>query len=126
MQLLADEAVRTLVALGWVAAGFLYELGVTLDWRGVRVLTKPSGGAATLEAQLLAQEQELQRSVVVAPGEEVQEVQDERADDVEDEEGHRQAPLAVRSVGRGQRSTSQAVFRGVKPKREFWYPTRGA
>ena len=31
VQVLAYEAVRTLVALGWVAAGFLYELGVTLE-----------------------------------------------------------------------------------------------
>jgi hypothetical protein len=30
------EAVRLLVALGWVAAGFLYELGVTLEWEEVR------------------------------------------------------------------------------------------
>ena len=38
------EAVRTLVALGWVAAGFLYELGVTLAWPEVRLLTRLGGG----------------------------------------------------------------------------------
>ena len=41
---LALEAVRTLVALGWVAAGFLYELGVTLEWAEVRLLTRLGGG----------------------------------------------------------------------------------
>ncbi len=44
MQVLALEAVRTLVALGWVAAGFLYELGVTLEWAEVRLLTRLGGG----------------------------------------------------------------------------------
>jgi hypothetical protein len=44
VQLLAYEAVRTLVALGWVAAGFLYELGVTLEWAEVRLLTRLGGG----------------------------------------------------------------------------------
>ena len=38
------DAVRTLVALGWVAAGFLYELGVTLEWAEVRLLTRLGGG----------------------------------------------------------------------------------
>jgi hypothetical protein len=38
------DAVRTLVALGWVAAGFLYERGVTLDWPEVRLLTRLGGG----------------------------------------------------------------------------------
>jgi hypothetical protein len=37
-------AVRTLVALGWVAAGFLYELGVTLEWPEVRLLARLGGG----------------------------------------------------------------------------------
>ena len=37
------EAVRTLVALGWVAAGFLYELGVTLEWAEVWVLARLGG-----------------------------------------------------------------------------------
>jgi hypothetical protein len=44
VQVLAYEAVRTLVALGWVAAGFLYELGVTLEWPEVRLLTRLGGG----------------------------------------------------------------------------------
>ena len=44
VQVLAFEAVRTLVALGWVAAGFLYELGVTLEWPEVRLLTRLGGG----------------------------------------------------------------------------------
>jgi hypothetical protein len=44
VQVLALEAVRTLVALGWVAAGFLYELGVTLEWPEVRLLTRLGGG----------------------------------------------------------------------------------
>jgi hypothetical protein len=44
VQVLALDAVRTLVALGWVAAGFLYELGVTLEWPEVRLLTRLGGG----------------------------------------------------------------------------------
>jgi hypothetical protein len=44
VQVLKLEAVRTLVALGWVAAGFLYELGVTLEWAEVRLLTRLGGG----------------------------------------------------------------------------------
>jgi hypothetical protein len=43
VQLLDVEAVRTLVALGWVAAGFLYELGVTLEWPEVRLLARLGG-----------------------------------------------------------------------------------
>ena len=43
MQLLEFEAIRTLVALGWVAAGFLYELGVTLEWPEVRLLARLGG-----------------------------------------------------------------------------------
>jgi hypothetical protein len=38
-------AVRTLVAPGWAAAGFLYALGVTLDGAEVRLLTRRGGGA---------------------------------------------------------------------------------
>ena len=34
--------IRTLVALAWVAAGFLYELGMTLDWEEVRLLALPN------------------------------------------------------------------------------------
>ena len=41
---LAYEAVRLLVALGWVAAGFLFDLGVTLEWREVRRLRRLGGG----------------------------------------------------------------------------------
>lgn len=44
VQVLAVEAVRLLVALGWVAAGFLFDLGVTLDWREVRLLRRLGGG----------------------------------------------------------------------------------
>jgi hypothetical protein len=44
VQVLALDAVRTLVALGWVAAGFLYELGATLEWAEVRLLTRLGGG----------------------------------------------------------------------------------
>jgi hypothetical protein len=44
VRVLALAAVRTLVALGWVAAGFLYELGVTLEWAEVRLLTRLGGG----------------------------------------------------------------------------------
>ena len=43
VRLLDLEAVRTLVALGWVAAGFLYELGVTLDWPEVQLLGRLGG-----------------------------------------------------------------------------------
>jgi len=43
VQLLQLEAVRTLVALGWVAAGFLYHLGVTLEWPEVRLLARLGG-----------------------------------------------------------------------------------
>lgn len=44
VQVLAYEAVRVLVALGWVAAGFLFDLGVTLEWREVRLLRRLGGG----------------------------------------------------------------------------------
>lgn len=44
VQVLGYAAVRLLVALGWVAAGFLYELGVTLDWPEVRLLVRLAGG----------------------------------------------------------------------------------
>lgn len=44
VQVLDFEAVRLLVALGWVAAGFLYELGVTLEWEEVRLLRRLGGG----------------------------------------------------------------------------------
>lgn len=44
VQVLAYEAVRLLVALGWVAAGFLFDLGVTLEWAEVRLLCRLGGG----------------------------------------------------------------------------------
>jgi len=43
VQVLAFDAVRLLVALGW-AAGFLYALGVTLEWEEVRLLRRLGGG----------------------------------------------------------------------------------
>jgi hypothetical protein len=43
VQVLDLEGVRTLVALAWVAAGFLYELGVTLEWAEVWVLARLGG-----------------------------------------------------------------------------------
>src|SRR5919199_1859120 len=46
VQLLDLAAIRTLVALGWVAAGFLYELGVTLEWPEVQLLGRLGGWVA--------------------------------------------------------------------------------
>jgi Transposase DDE domain len=43
VQVMDLEAVRTLVALAWVAAGFLYELGVTLEWGEVWLLARLGG-----------------------------------------------------------------------------------
>jgi hypothetical protein len=43
VQLLDLEGIRTLLALAWVAAGFLYELGVTLEWEEVRLLARLGG-----------------------------------------------------------------------------------
>jgi len=45
VQLLDLEGIRTLVALGWVAAGFLYELGITLEWEEVQLLARLGGWA---------------------------------------------------------------------------------
>jgi hypothetical protein len=45
VQLLDLEGIRNLVALGWVAAGFLYELGVTLEWEEVQLLARLGGWA---------------------------------------------------------------------------------
>lgn len=45
VQLLDFQGIRTLVALAWVAAGFLYELGVTLEWEEVRFLARLGGWA---------------------------------------------------------------------------------
>jgi hypothetical protein len=44
VQLLADDAVRLLVALGGVAAGFLFELGSTLEWGEGQVPRRLGGG----------------------------------------------------------------------------------
>jgi hypothetical protein len=44
VQVLGYEAVRLLVALGWVAAGFVFGLGVTLEWPEVRLLRRLGGG----------------------------------------------------------------------------------
>lgn len=43
VQLLNLQGTRTLLALGWVAAGFLYELGITLDWEEVQLLARLGG-----------------------------------------------------------------------------------
>jgi hypothetical protein len=43
VQVLSLEGIRTLVALAWVAAGFLYQLGVTLEWEAVHLLAKLGG-----------------------------------------------------------------------------------
>ena len=45
VQLLDLRGIRTLVALRWVAAGFLYELGVTLQWEELRLLAGLGGWA---------------------------------------------------------------------------------
>lgn len=44
VQVLADDAVRLLVALGWAAAGFLFDLGVGLEWGEVRLRRRLGGG----------------------------------------------------------------------------------
>ena len=43
VQVLDWQALRTLVALAWVAAGFLFDLGVTFDWVEVQLLAKLGG-----------------------------------------------------------------------------------
>lgn len=45
VQLLDLKGIRTLLALAWVAAGFLYELGVTLEWEEVKILARLGGWA---------------------------------------------------------------------------------
>ena len=45
VQLLDLKGIRTLLALAWVAAGFLYELGITLEWEEVRILARLGGWA---------------------------------------------------------------------------------
>jgi hypothetical protein len=44
VQVLGFEAVRRLEALGWVALGYLLDLGVTLAWPEVRLLRRLGGG----------------------------------------------------------------------------------
>jgi Transposase DDE domain len=43
VQVLDWRAIKTLVALAWVAAGFLYEMGVTFSWEEVQLLAKLGG-----------------------------------------------------------------------------------
>jgi hypothetical protein len=43
VQVLDWQGIRTLVALAWVAAGFLFDLGVTLEWVEVQLLAKLGG-----------------------------------------------------------------------------------
>jgi hypothetical protein len=43
VQVLNLRAIRTLVALAWVATGFLYDLGVTLEWAEVWLLARLGG-----------------------------------------------------------------------------------
>ncbi len=43
VQVLDWQAIGTLVALAWVAAGFLYELGVSWEWAEVQLLAKLGG-----------------------------------------------------------------------------------
>ena len=43
VQVLDLRGIRTLVAMAWVAAGFLYQLGVTLEWAQVQLLAKLGG-----------------------------------------------------------------------------------
>lgn len=44
VQVLGLDAIRRLEALGWVALGYLLDLGVTLDWPAVRLLRRLGGG----------------------------------------------------------------------------------
>jgi hypothetical protein len=43
VQLLDLDAIRMLVALAWVAAGFLYRMGVSLQWDSVQLLARIGG-----------------------------------------------------------------------------------
>lgn len=43
VQVLHLEAIRMLVALAWVAAGFLYEMGVTMEWPEIQFLARLGG-----------------------------------------------------------------------------------
>jgi len=44
VQVLGYDAIRRLEALGWVALGYLLDLGVTLDWPQMRILRRLGGG----------------------------------------------------------------------------------
>jgi len=46
VQGLDRRAMRMLVALAWVAAGFLYCLGISLEWAEVRLLARLGGWEA--------------------------------------------------------------------------------
>ncbi len=43
VQVLDLRGIRTLVAMAWVVAGFLYQLGVTLEWAEVQLLARLGG-----------------------------------------------------------------------------------
>ena len=43
VQVLDLDGIRMLVALAWVAAGFLYRMGVTLQWESVQLLARLGG-----------------------------------------------------------------------------------
>ena len=43
VQLLDLQGIRTMLAMGWAAAGFLYELGVTMEWEDVQLLARLGG-----------------------------------------------------------------------------------
>ncbi len=44
VQVLGLDAIRRLEALGWVALGYLLDLGVTRDWPQIRLLRRLGGG----------------------------------------------------------------------------------
>jgi hypothetical protein len=73
-------------------------------------------GAALVQAQLLAQEQQLHGPVVAAAREDLDQVEEERARDVEDQEGHRHAPAVVWGTGRA--SVAQGRVTDRFPRRE--------
>jgi hypothetical protein len=43
VQVLDLQSIRVLVALAWVAAGFLYQMGVTMEWPEIRLLARLGG-----------------------------------------------------------------------------------
>lgn len=51
VQVLDLEAIRVLVALAWVAAGFLYEMGVTMEWPEIQFLARLGGWEERLDRQ---------------------------------------------------------------------------